>query len=933
MFISKLLFTMLTISTVNVNGLRGKLPALTATAAAHKIDIIAVQESKVDSSILSASLHIPGYEIFRKDRTLHGGGVVIYARQELCAHAIRLRLAADREAVAVRLPSGLLITSVYRPPNGSINTFYTDLSDGLAEHTHQKLVICGDFNADTDKDKKVVQDFCDSLGLEQMVNSPTHNQRCIDHLYCSSDMTTSPVIHMAPLEKKHEQLVFSVDDRTPTVPSCTPGQSYRLYSSANWERINDDIHLADLSVQLRQPHLDCNGAWLLFKSTLLSALDRHVPTRRQGRKKPKQAPWMTPSLLFHIREKNRAFRQYKSTGADHAVYRRLLKKCRKETARCRKEFAEEKFTNSTTRDFWQQAKLLLKVPVKGVANLVTANGSKATSDQEKASTLLEQFKGSAVSANCTAAQPAATTTMTTHPPPPVCPLSWVRYQLRRINPRKSTGPDNIPAVLLRKAADAIAPGLTTLINLSLSSGDLPDDWKMAIITPLRKAGTDATNPASYRPISLTSIPSKICERWVKKCLTPTIEPHLPDKQYGFRERRGTCEALLDAEASLMSRIEQAPAGQKCAAMVSFDVKGAFDNIAHKRVLHHLAECGVDDWAINWYANFLRDRQQAVRVNNTTSDFSTINCGVPQGTVSGPLLYTVATHHLQDVQLKGDATLICYADDVAMIQSAGSTQQLQQLQENCTAVNSFFQGEGLELSNKKTKLLMCQLGGQRRDDPKLMLNGQQIEHCESIKYLGVTFDTRLTFTDHIRSAVCKSRRALGAIGSVLRKWRLNRTIAKIWQTTILPGMTYGLATTFGHTKKDCELLDKVQRLAARYSLNDYISDYQALLRELHWPSITDLCNREHVRLGFDYSHGYRVAPAGWICKTQGVRRSVRLAGHDHQLQLTEQNLRWSTSRGQSTGLQQLINKWNSAPEQLIKPRNRKQFLSDLRQQYL
>ena len=209
-------------------------------------------------------------------------------------------------------------------------------------------------------------------------------------------------------------------------------------------------------------------------------------------------------------------------------------------------------------------------------------------------------------------------------------------------------------------------------------------------------------------------------------------------------------------------------------------------------------------------------------------------------------------------------------------------------------------------------------------PPPKIDNEPIKVCTSLRYLGLEFDELLSFKNHIATATAKSRRMLGSVGSVLRRWHMSRTIETIWKTTICPAMAYGLPITHGHNKTDCEKLEKVNRLAARFVLNDYNCTHEQLLHRLKWTTISTQVNRERLRLMHDYNSTRRVAPVNWLHKPTGLRRSARI-GRDNQFAVTGSQ-HWKTARTQSCGLLQMCRLWNNAPAELTSIEKRTLFIA-------
>ncbi|KAF2357223.1 Reverse transcriptase domain [Trinorchestia longiramus] len=213
----------------------------------------------------------------------------------------------------------------------------------------------------------------------------------------------------------------------------------------------------------------------------------------------------------------------------------------------------------------------------------------------------------------------------------------VEEQLSILKPYKSTGPDGLGPRILKETAEVISEPLTNIFNRSLETGIVPDDWKCANVTPIFKKGNKQI-PNNYRPISLTSVISKIIERLLKVRITK----HLNDQnltnhtQHGFREKRSCLTNLLD----FFGEVNRIYDSTKAVDLVYLDFQKAFDQVPHKRLMAKVEAHGIRGNYSRWIRNWLTGRTQRVVIHDETSDPALVTSGVPQGSVLGPLLFII-----------------------------------------------------------------------------------------------------------------------------------------------------------------------------------------------------------------------------------------------------------------------------------------------------
>ena len=398
---------------------------------------------------------------------------------------------------------------------------------------------------------------------------------------------------------------------------------------------------------------------------------------------------------------------------------------------------------------------------------------------------------------------------------------------------KATGLDNISAKLLRECPDLLAESLTHMFNQSLMTGIFPDEWKSARVTPLYKNSGKRSDPTNYRPISVIPVVAKVFERIIYDQLYHYLTKNnfLSCHQSGFRSLHSTLTALIEATDSWALDIDRGLVN----AVVFLDLKKAFDTVDHDILLRKLQYYGICWTSHQWFASYLDNRTQICHINSCKSTPKCLRCGVPQGTILGPLLFLIYINDLPHCLTYSEPRM--YADDTSLTLASTDIEHINyRLNHDLRNVYEWLSANKLTLNMTKTEFMLIasrQKLSQFTESPSLTINENAIEQVTSAKSLGVYVDQNINWECHIENISKKIACAIGAIKRIRHLTPFNILI-KVYNSLIQPQFDYCNVVWGSCNKGLAEKLQRLQNRAARTLMSaSYDSNLDDLFRTLGW----------------------------------------------------------------------------------------------------
>ena len=715
----------------------------------------------------------------------------------------------------------LYLSSFYMPHRNMNDIKNLDSSlKKLSESNKSKhILLAGDFNCpDIDwntltvrpnaPDREIQKSLIElsiEHGLTQVHSQPTRQENVLDLVFADNPSLIKNS-QSIPGISDHAMVVTDSDVK-PIYNKQKPRKVY-LFSKANWEEIKKAcVQLSDNIIIMVQNKENIEELWNTFKTGIQEAMDNFIPSKIF--KKKNTVPWFNRNLKRITRRKARLYRHAKKSK-QWSEFKQYQKLCKREFKKAEVDFVnntiQEGFDNNNSKPFWRYVKAkrqdnvdVAPLKVKGVLHSESKN---------KAQILVEQFYSvftktgnkvlSKLSKQFKYELPGLTIT-----------VPGVEKLLRKVNTSKAIGPDNISNVILKECASQLAPGLSEIFQNSIDSGKLPTDWTNANVSPVFKKG-DVHLAENYRPVSLTSVTCKLLEHIICKHLLTHLEKNniLTNLNHGFRSGY-SCETQL--LVTLNDLLHFNDEGSQTDVII-LDFSKAFDTVPHEELLTKLESFGTTGSIHHWLRTFLTKRYMQVVVDGESSSKVTVDSGVPQGTVLGPLLFLC---HINDLPLAVSSQVCLFADDCLLYRKIESQEDHTILQQDLIELEKWASKWGMRFNAKKCYIMSIN----NKSSHFYSLCNHILQQVSENPYLGITLTENLKWNSQITKTTKKANSTQAFLRRNLRSFPLD--CRKSAYTTLVRSLLdYGSIIWDPYLKQDIDKLERVQRQAARFITGDY-----------------------------------------------------------------------------------------------------------------
>lgn len=860
---------------LNIQGICGEklskfseLKVLLTLPENNNLHILGLSETKLKEHKTTDAFKINGFQIFRKDNDSNGGGgLLVYVK-----NGINARRREDLETnnisclwleISPARSKSFLVGNLYRPPDtrAEFNDRFEEFIDILINED-KEFILLGDFNkdflnAETDRDWG---NFTTSLGLTQLVNEPTRitntSQTLIDHIYTNIEENIQRV-HVERLCLSDHFAVFC-NRKSQSVIGKNTHQSitYRSFKNFEENRFLNDLSSVPWGII---EHFDkVDDIVSVWSTLLLEVLDRHAPIKHHRIKKKYQPDWLTPELMDTMKERNKC-----KIHGNMDAYKHLRNKVSKQIEKAKRASYQSKIEEgkSDPKSIW---KIFKELGANCKTNSCESNiniklGEQLVTDETEVAELFNDYFVNVASKlkepiklsdnellNDYVRSKVPTTTEFNIP---LTNIMFIHNFLSNLNVNKSTGFDNIGPRILKMSADVLAPSLMFIVNTSLITGEFPCSWKEAKVKPLFKSGAkDDKN--NYRPISILPTVSKLIEKWVESQFSNYLNEHnlLHQSQSGFRSKHSTESAIVRMIDSWLKAVNDG----KLTGCVLVDFRKAFDLVDHKILLNKLKCYKCDENCLAWFESYLTNRTQRVSLNNNLSKSARVACGVPQGSILGPLLFLIFINDLP-LALQNSVVVDLYADDTTFYDFQSDVFQLEtNLQHALNLLRIWCQQNGMVLNTDKTKVMLITSRQKRLSlqNPALSLKYSNIDirMAPVDKILGVYVDENLLWNNHFQHISKKIASYLWLLSKIKSYLSLEHRLM-FYNAYMKPHLEYCCIVWSNTSSGNLQKISKLQRRACKLILSHDYANIQEALERLNMLSFDQIIFLNKAKLMF------------------------------------------------------------------------------------
>ena len=476
----------------------------------------------------------------------------------------------------------------------------------------------------------------------------------------------------------------------------------------------------------------------------------------------------------------------------------------------------------------------LKRPITHIPSIKRSDNQWARSDSSKAEVFAEHLAHRFVPNPGSDEMPSLVSNK--HPDKvPMATVNEINNEIKKLKHSKAPGFDTITSAIFKNMCRKGVVKLTNLVNAAIRLNYVPMSWKVSEIIMIPKPGKNHSLVESYRPIALLPMMSKIFEKIIAKRLNNVIEKYqlIPNHQFGFRCNHST----IDQVHRITNLIEKSLEDKRVCSAVFLDMAQAFDRVWHRGLMHKLKSI-LPETYVQLLKSYLEDRKFRTRVGESYSELRNITAGVPQGSVLGPILYSL---YINDVPEEHNCTLATYADDTAILTTGKSVEEATAKLERA-AHNIVTWTRRWRIKLNEDKSVYINFTNKNCKQMTMILNGMSLQAANTAKYLGMTLDAKLHWKTHIKmkqeEIKIRFRKLYWLLGRRSELSIKNKVV--LYKQVLRPVWAYGSQLWGCAKKSNVDLIQRSQNKILRSIVNaPWYARNKDIHRELDVETVTEV----------------------------------------------------------------------------------------------
>ena len=816
-----------------------------------KLHIICVTESWLGENDNIEDFQLDGYhtpQFQNRPNNLTGGGVITYIHKDISNHKYMkdLSFADDyNNCLATEITvnnKAITFLNIYRSPN-NFNTLFNDKIECILKKLSTRICyILGDMNynllnIDRHNETKYYYDLLTGVSFKPLIIKPTRitdqKSTLIDHIWTNDLKNTS--LHNSNI------VITDITDHLPCVTMVKHPDFYvKGYKTISKRVINDrnrvkfTKRISELKDILNfqannksEPSLEAKYNNYFDQISMVYNECFPVITKKVH-SKILCKPWITPKIQALIKKKNKLFSmktKYK-TEKNQNKYKKIKQEIQKEIKSEKSKYYNNLLeqTSNNMKQKWTAIRQIVNRSKAQQSNCIVPNSILGEHYSNVAQKLAEKIpkltKSDIPSSSKTKA--VKKTIKNKHQFNFNTITDREVYELLlKLDSKKGPGTDNIDTKSLKSIAHIISVHLASLFNQSIIEGVYPNNQKIAKCIPIYKGSPlDPSDPVNYRPISILTAINKAFERILHNQLSKYLEKYdlLPYFQYGYRRFHNTSQAVAD----YIDYVKKATSNQLCTIAVFMDLSKAFDTVDKELLEQKLHKIGLTGISTSLINSYMTNRKFCM---NNDNKYYNLTHGVPQGSILGPLLFIIYTSDMTKIT-KHNKTIV-YADDTTVLISG---RNLTEAKQHCNAIltrfYNYFTLNKLSINPSKTKYMIYKPIYHSHKKKKLnhdtecikiTMDNKPLKQVQSIKFLGIIINDKLTWEDHKRTIHSKISKNLGLLYKC-RMYMKDIDCINMYKTFIQPYFLYCIEV-WGHTiNSEQDILYRLQCRILRLLFN-------------------------------------------------------------------------------------------------------------------